>query len=76
VYKNQNNIKETPVYLVDIYMENITKTNIKGIKIDRVHNIQYTWKIHCGDCTFYIQHKLYIMRHNTDGSLLQTSMTH
>jgi hypothetical protein len=32
MYQNQNNIKKTPVYLVNIYMENTTKTNIRGSK--------------------------------------------
>jgi hypothetical protein len=44
------------VYLVNIYMENTTKTNIRGSRQDCLDNIQYAWETQCGDCTSYIQH--------------------
>jgi hypothetical protein len=81
VSQNQNNIKETPVLFNSVPSEHLHgkhhKDKYEGIKIDRVHNIYSTLGKPTVETVLSTSSiTLYIMRHNTDGSLSQTSMVH
>jgi hypothetical protein len=64
------------VYLVNIYMENTTKTNIRGSRQTVCITYSTLGKPTVETVLLTSSITLYIMRHNTDDSLSQTSTMH